>query len=330
MQGGVTMNKVFVLGGTGLLGFKTVNLLLDKGYQVKTIARNEKMMNELMPKVVESHIGDINKLSDQEVITLLQDCDMFIYAAGVDERKVPMAPATKFYYEQNVLPTQRMAKLAKQAGVKRFVIYGSYHVEFAEKWTDLQLLEKEAYPRTRKMQEEVAFMEGEGSMSVMSLRLPYIFGTMPGRTPLWKSFLPQVQGKDVVPVLQGSTAMVTTQQVAEAGIGALENGTHGETYAISGENMSYKDFYEIIAETLDQHDTEVKVVPLEDMKPSFEEADEKLANEGKERAIHAAMTAEMQNRDAVVAPNETMPILGYHVADIKAAIVESIKESLKV
>lgn len=323
------MKKVFVLGGTGLLGFQTIKELLNKGYRVKTIARKKQMMKELMPKKVESHIGDINKLSDQEVVELLHDCGMFVYAAGLDERTVPEAPAVKFYYEQNVLPTQRMARIAKQVGVKKFVIYGSYHVEFAEKWTDLNLFETEAYPRTRKLQEEIAFMEGEGGMDVMSPRLPYIFGTMPGRTPLWKMFMPQVQGKDVVPVLPGGTAMVTVKQVAEAGVGALENGKHRGTYAISGENMSYKEFYQIIAETLGQSNTEIKVVPLEKMKPAFQEADEKLANEGKERAIHAAQTAEMQNRQAYLEPEETMEVLGYNKDDVRTAIVESIEVSLK-
>lgn len=52
-------------------------------------------------------------------------------------------------------------------------------------------------------------------MDVMSFRLPYIFSTMPGRKPLWDIFLPQIQGKDFVPVLDGGTALVTVKQVAE-------------------------------------------------------------------------------------------------------------------
>ncbi|WHX27873.1 NAD-dependent epimerase/dehydratase family protein [Virgibacillus halodenitrificans] len=322
------MAKTFVLGGTGLLGFQTIKELLAKGYEVKTIARKEKLMNQMMPEEVEKHLGDINTLSDEEIVELLRDCDSFVYAAGVDERTIPQAPAEKFYYEQNVLPTQRLARLSKRAGVKKFVIHGSYHVEFAEKWQDLNLFETEAYPRTRKLQEEIAFMEGGNEMDVMALRLPYIFGTMPGRTPLWKMFLPQVEGKDVVPVLQGGTAMVTVKQVAEATVGALENGEHQKSYAICGENMSYAEFYKIIAEALEQEDTEIKVVPLEQMKPSFQKADEKLAYEGKERAIHAAQTAEMQNRGAYLDPKETMPVLNYQEDDIKEAIIESIKKAV--
>lgn len=322
------MKHVFVLGGTGLLGYHTVKELLKQGYAVSTIARNEAMMADLLPQEVECHTGDINEMTDEQILDLLTGKEMFIYAAGIDERTVPEAPAVRFYYEQNVLPTQRIARLARTAGVKRFVIFGSYHAHFAEKWPDLDLEKGQAYTRTRLLQEEIAFLEGEGAMAVMSLRLPYIFGTMPGREPLWKRFVPQVQGKKVVPVLGGGTAMVTVKQVAEAAIGALEYGEHGKAYAISGMNMKYSEFYQIIADVLGQKDTTIQVVPLEEMKPAYAQIDEKAAANGKELAIHAAKTAELQNRDAYIDPEETMPILHYQHDDIKASIIETMKKCI--
>jgi hypothetical protein len=65
-----------------------------------------------------------------------------------------------------VLPTQRLARLAKQAGVKKIVLFGSYFAHFTEAWHDLNLKKENAYPRTRLLQEEVSFMEGEGEMDV--------------------------------------------------------------------------------------------------------------------------------------------------------------------
>lgn len=324
------MNNVFVLGGTGLLGYYTIQELLKRNYNVATISRNEKIMSELMaPEMKERYIGDINEMSDTQILNMLKGKDMFLYAAGLDERTVPAAPAVRFFYEQNVLPTQRLARLARTAGVKKFVIYGSYHAHFAEEWPDLDLIKGQAYPRTRLLQEEVAFLEGEGAMDVMSLRLPYIFGTMPFREPLWKRFLPRVQGQKVVPVLAGGTAMVTAKQVAEAAIGALENGKHGGTYAISGLNMKYKEFYEMIVDVLGQKDTEVRVVPLEQMKLESKKVDEQLAAAGKELGIHAAKTAEMQDRDAYIDCNESMQILKFSEDDVKASIIETIKSCIE-
>lgn len=321
------MKNVFILGGTGLLGYHTVRELLNRDYTVSTVALPPMPAEDLLPKEVECRLGNINEMTDEDILDMLKGKDIFIHAAGADERALPNAPAARFFYEENVLPTQRFARLAREAGVKKFVVYGSYFSHFAEQWAELNLREQ-AYPRTRLLQEEVAMMEGEGVMDVMSLRLPYIFGTMPGRKPLWEMFLPQIQGKDFVPVLSGGTAMVTVKQVAEATVGAIEHGVHGGRYAISDTNMKHQEFFQIIADVLGQEDTVVQVVPLEKMKPEYAKADAFAASEGKEHGIHIAVTADIQDRDAYVDPEDTMPILKYNKADVKEAIVETIKACL--
>ncbi|WP_062109099.1 NAD-dependent epimerase/dehydratase family protein [Bacillus niameyensis] len=321
------MKNVFILGGTGLLGYHTTQELLNRGYHVSTVSLPPMPAAELLPSDVECHLGNINEMSDDQVLDLLKGKDMFVYAAGEDERVVPDAPAAHYFYKANVLPTQRMARLARVAGVKRFVLYGSYFAHFAEKWTDLDL-KSEAYPRTRLLQEQVAFLEGEGQMDVMSLRLPYIFGLMPGRVPLWKMFLPQIQGKDFVPVLGGGTAMVTVKQVAQATVGALEHGKHGGKYAISDTNMKHAEFFQMIADVLGQKDTVIQAVPIEQMKPAMAQLDSQTAEAGKEHGIHLATTADIQSRDAYIDPNDTMPILKYEKDDVKAAIIETIKACL--
>lgn len=323
------MKNVFILGGTGLLGYHTTKELLKRGYNVSTVSLPPMPTEELLPAEVTCQLGNINEMTDEQILDLLKDIDMFIYAAGADERTTPEAPANHFFYEANVLPTQRLVRLSRQAGVKKFVVYTSYFAHFAEKWTDLDLAKGQAYPRTRLLQEEVAYLEGEGAMTVTALRLPYIFGTMPGRAPLWEMFLPAVQGKDVVSVLAGGTAMVTVKQVAEATIGCLEHGEHGVGYAISGINMKHKEFYEMIADLLGQKDTVVNVVPLEQMKPFYAQRDEDLAAEGKEQGIHQAVIAEIQNRDAYIDPRDTMPILKYSEDDVRASIIETIKKCIK-
>lgn len=319
------MKNVFILGGTGLLGYHTVRELLDKGYNVSTIALPPMPQEDLLPKEVNCQLGNMNDMSDEEILRALDGMDVFIHAAGADERALPEAPATRFFYEENVIPTQRFARLAREAGVKKFMIYGSYFSHFAEQWPDLKLATEQAYPRTRLLQEEVAIMEGEGKMDVMSLRLPYIFGTMPGRKPLWEMFLPQIQGKDLVPVLAGGTAMVTVKQVAEATVGMIKYGKHGEKYPISDTNMKHQEFFQMIADILGQEDTVIQVVPLEQMKLEYAKADEYAASEGKEHGIHIAVTADIQNRDAYVDPEVTMPILKYNKDDVKEAIVETIR-----
>lgn len=318
------MSKVFILGGTGLLGYYTTKELLAKGYQVKTMALPPMPAEELLPKEVECSLGDINELTDEEIKDLLSDCEGFIYAAGADERTIPKKPALKFFYEANVLPTQRLAHIAAEAGVKRFVIFGSYFAEFAERLPQFDL-KKQAYPNTRLLQEQIAFAEGEGKMEVMSLRLPYIFGTMPGRMPLWKMFTEQVKDQSIFPALSGGTAMVTVEQVGEAAVGALENGKHRHTYAISALNMKYQTFYQMIVDALGQTGTtQVPVVPYEQLKPNYEQIDQHAEAEDREHGIHMVLSSRLQNEDLYIDPSETMDLLGIKDHDV----IQAIKDTL--
>lgn len=318
------MSKVFILGGTGFLGYYTTKELLHRGYQVKTIALPPLPTDDLLPKEVEYTLGNINELNDQDIIQLLSDCEGFIYAAGADERVTPEKPAMKFFYEANVLPTQRLARLAKLAGVKKFVVFNSYFAEFAERLPEFHLRDQ-AYPNTRLLQEQVAFAEGEGEMTVSSLRLPYIFGTMPGRMPLWKMFVDQAKNQPVFPAALGGTAMVTVEQVAEAAVGALENGKHRGTYAISALNMKYQTFYQMIVEALGQTETtQVPVLSYQELGPAYEEIDRQADAEGIEHGIHMAVSLKLQMEDLYLNPNDTMPLLGIKEHDVLASIKETL------
>lgn len=321
------MSKVFVLGGTGFLGYYTTMELLARGYQVKTIALPPMPEENLLPAEVEITLGDMNALTDQEIIELLSDCEGFMYAAGADERVVPAKPALKFFYEANVLPTQRFARLAKQAGIKKFVIFGSYFAEFAERLVGKYDLKSQPYPNTRLLQEQVAFAEGEGSMTVTSLRLPYIFGTMPGRLPLWKMFTDRIKDRPVFPALKGGTAMVTVEQVAEAAVGAMENGKHRKTYAISAVNMKFQEFYQMMVDALGQtQTTTVPVLPFEQMKGSYEEIDRHAEENGVEHGILYSLSGQVQEEDLFVDPADTWEELGIKDHDIIASIKETLEK----
>ena len=320
------MKKILVLGGTGFLGYYTVEELLRKGYEVKSVALPPMPVEDLFSSdEVENILVDINDLSDEEVLELLEDVDGLMYAIGADERVIPDAPAYSFFYEANVLPTQRLARLAAQAGVESFVIYGSYFAEFAERITDVDL-RSQPYPSTRLLQEQVGFAEGEGKMRVSSLRLPYIFGSMPGRMPLWKMFADRVKDQAVFPVLKGGTAAVTVEQVAQAAVGALERGEHRGTYALGGINLSHKDFMDRIVKAIGQEETtEIPVVPIEAVIENYRAIDQQTKAAGKEHGMHMEMIAEMNNRDLFIDPTEVMSELGYEEDDVDAAIDRTLE-----
>lgn len=320
------MKKVFILGGTGFLGFHCVNEFLKDGYEVATLSLPPMPTDDLFDARVENHLGNISDFSDEEVLALLKGVDSFVYAIGADERWLPDAPAYKSFYEANVRPTQRVARLCAQAGVKNFVLFGSYFAEFAERFPDSGLKDT-GYAGTRLLQELVAYAEGEGTMTVSTLRLPYIFGTMPGRVPLWKMFTDLIKGQETYAYPAGITASVSAQQVAEATLGCVKYGTHRTSYAISDTNLSHKRFYELMVEALGQTDTTTLVnVPYETLLPQYEAADAHAASLGKEHGIHIVLSQLMNQKDLSIDPSETMSVLKYNkVDDMEKLIRETLQ-----
>ncbi|MDU2566458.1 MAG: NAD(P)-dependent oxidoreductase [Anaerococcus sp.] len=284
------LNKIFVLGGAGFLGYHTIKEATNRGYSVKTVDIVELPENlQFKEKYnVEFIIQNFFDLNDEEIISLISGCDGFVYAGGVDERIVPQKPARKFFYEKNVLPTQRIARLAKESGVKSFVLLGSYTAEFAENNMELReySYQKEPYVETRLLQEKVAMYEGDGAMNVSVLRLPYIFGTMEGKIPLWSMYVDMLRGQEFMPVTTGGAATISASQVGQAAISALENGEHRRTYPVSTGYISYEDFYKKILEELGQEEsTELQVMSFDELEEAYKE-DEKLTDqEGVEHGI---------------------------------------------
>jgi nucleoside-diphosphate-sugar epimerase len=317
------MTDTLVLGGTGLLGYHTTLELLRRGYGVTTLSLPLDGPS-FLPEQVDAHWGDLTALSDAELLDLLAGKHAVFYAVGADERTTPPAPAAAFFYRANVLPTQRLARLARQAGVAKFVVYGSYTAEFAEQWPDLGYRTRNGYPRTRLAQEEVAYLEGDGAMDVMVLRLPYIFGIVPGQRPLWQMFLDIVAGQEgAVPVLGGATSSVTVGQVAQAAVGAMERGEHGGRYPINAYDLTYAEFHRLCCEALGRDPEDVTVVPLEAVLPAMEAAHAQTAAAGVEHGIGLVDSARFQDRRAVSDP-ALSAVLGIEQDDVVAAIRESL------
>ncbi|MEG1243213.1 MAG: hypothetical protein RSD17_00060, partial [Oscillospiraceae bacterium] len=118
--------KVFMIGGTGLLGCEAARIFIERGHQVKSVALPPLPEGAPIPKDLEIIFGNINDKSDDEIKAMMSGCDCFIFAAGVDERVEFPAPVYDAYYKFNIAPLKRMLPLAKECGIKKAVILGSY------------------------------------------------------------------------------------------------------------------------------------------------------------------------------------------------------------
>jgi dihydroflavonol-4-reductase len=231
--------KVMIIGGTGFLGYYATLELISRGHKVSIIALPPAPAPGLFPSNVEIHLEDLNALSDNQLEELLKGQDALVFAAGVDDRVTPRKPAYPFFYKHNVESVRRLFTIAKHAGLKKGIVLGSYFAYFDRAWPKLQLSRHHPYIRSRVEQTRAAIEAGGDELAVSVLELPYIFGSMPGRTPLWKPLIAYIQSGFPLFYPAGGTACVTVQQVAKAIRGAVENGTAGERYPIGGTNLSW-------------------------------------------------------------------------------------------
>lgn len=76
---------------------------------------------------------------------------------------------------------------------------------------------------------------------VAVLELPYIFGTQPGRKPVWVFLVENIRSmKKTTMWPKGGSTMVTVKQVGQAIAGALERNRGGKCYPIGYYNMEWK------------------------------------------------------------------------------------------
>ena len=239
--------NVLIIGGTGFLGYFAVQELTRRGHHVTTLALPPLPAPGLFPDETRILLADLNRLTDDEVANLLRGQDAVIYAAGADDRVTPRAPAYPFFYKYNVEATRRLMTLARQAGVKKAVVLGSYFVHFDRIWPHLKLKEHHPYIRSRVEQEEAAITAGGTEMAVIILELPYIFGSMPGRIPIWKPLIRYICSTPIIFYTRGGSNCIAVEHVGEAIAGAVEQGVGGQSYVIGDENLTWVELLEKLA-----------------------------------------------------------------------------------
>ena len=118
--------KVFMIGGTGLLGCEAARIFIERGHEVKSVALPPLPEGAPIPKEMEIEFCNIYEKTDDEIREMIKGFDCFVFAAGVDERVEFPAPVYDAYYKYNIAPIKRILPLCKEAGLKKAVILGSY------------------------------------------------------------------------------------------------------------------------------------------------------------------------------------------------------------
>jgi len=316
-----------MIGGTGFLGWFTCAELVARGHHVVAVGL-EPPAPGTMPAGAETVVLDVDAASDEALRRLLDGADVLIHAAGADGRAMFDTPAIEGFRRANVEPMRRLVPAMRACGVRRLVIFGSYYTALDRLFPDLGILERNAYPRSRREQAELAFELAGASLSVAVLELPYIFGAAPGRGTLWGFYLDAVRAHpDVLPVAAGGSACVSARQVARAAAGACERSDGHRHYPIGGANLRYVEIYRLFAEALD---LQPRFAP-KDLDESLEQARrqrQRLVEARKETGYDPVDVARWQSEPLFLDPLPAMEALVYGPDDLAAAVRDTVRATL--
>lgn len=127
------MEKVFLAGATGSLGYWVARELKDKGYPVRAITRQpEKLSSLKLDEVIRADLTNPTSLQN-----ICQGMDAVISCAGAS-MKVGNFSDKKSFYDVDYQGNLNLLERAKEAGVKKFVYVSLAgadklrHVEYAD------------------------------------------------------------------------------------------------------------------------------------------------------------------------------------------------------
>ncbi len=234
--------KVFIIGGTGYIGYHICNELVQKGYLVTALSFDNVPAGFLPPQV-EVIKANIDDLSDSDLEKYFAGHDYFMFAAGADDRTIVKGSAYDFFHKANVASVERLLTIAKTQQVKKVVILNSYFAYFNRLWPEMHLAETHPYIRSRKQQQEMAFQICDKTMPVAVLELPYIVGVTPTKGSLWSGLIRYVNnGSKYKFYTAGGTAVTSVRNVGLAAANALELTTENTIYQVADQNLSWADW----------------------------------------------------------------------------------------
>ena len=320
--------KVFIVGGTGFLGYYATLEFLNRGHEVTTISLPDIELGDWFPKdQVEVKYGNVFKMPHDELVELFHGYDAMVYAVGPDDRYTPKAPAYEFFYERLVVSCTEVVKAAREGGVKRCVVLNSYFAYFDRIWPEKNLAEHHPYIKCRIEQAESVIEAGGDDMDVMVLELGYIFGTMPERIPLWKDvLLERIRKMPIVMFPKGGTNMITVEHIAEAIVGAIEQGEGGKRYTIGDENMEWKEMLRIMLDAMGLENKKILTIPTFLATLYGKKLRKDDAKEGLEAGLdHGRLFKDLQAEKTYLDPTPSVEALGYSRGGVREAIIETVK-----
>ncbi|MFK3979750.1 NAD-dependent epimerase/dehydratase family protein [Micromonospora sp. NPDC050397] len=234
--------RILVVGGSGLIGAHVVDVLRERGHAATTVARTAH------PGI--DHLLDLQAASVDDLRPLLAGHDGVVYATRSEEQRPLPKPIHPVFRRDMVEPVVRLFDAARQEGLTRGVIMGSYYTYFERLHPQWRLADRHTYVRCRVEQAREGRAAAGPDLPVAVLELPFVFGRAGDRLPNWAGPLDRwARSRTPLVVPGGGSAGASARSVAEIAVDALERAS-GDDIPVADENLTWEDMISRIAEAV--------------------------------------------------------------------------------
>ncbi len=235
--------KVFLTGATGFVGHHVARALAADGAKLRLLVRKTSNLANLEGIKGETYVGDLAE--PESLRTALAGCDAVMHVAA-DYRL--WIPDPKAMYRANVEGTRELLRMAREAGVPRFVYTSSVATMHFRR--DGLVINEDTpvslgdmvghYKRSKFLAERVAIEAAEAGQQVIILNPTTPIGPNDAKpTPTGRIFVDFLNRKFPAYMDTGLN-LVDVAEVARTHVTALTRGQLGRRYILGGENLTLK------------------------------------------------------------------------------------------
>lgn len=243
--------RILLTGATGLLGNNVLEQLLLDGYEVTALLRDSRRVVvdvSLYSGRYRFMTGDLTDIEDLRQAA--KECDGIINCAGVTDMSLRHL---EDYYPVNRDLCRNLVKVAEDEHIGTIVHvstantigYGSAEKVGTEECEMCEPFTRSYYALSKREGEgELLQLAKRSSSKVVIINPGYIIGKYDVRPSSGKMLLAGWRHR-VMAAPPGGKSFVGARTVAQAAVAALRKGRSGERYLVTGENLTFKQLYEL-------------------------------------------------------------------------------------
>jgi dihydroflavonol-4-reductase len=254
--------KALVTGGNGFLSGHIIRELLQKQYQVRAMIRTGASVPALEGLDIDIVEGQITR--EQDLVKAVQGCDLVIHVAADTSQK---HRSPRDYYPVNVEATEKLIGVMNSSGCKKMIYistantmgYGSRENPGEESRPMSGLFRKSGYAQSKYYAEESVLQAvRNGSIEAVIVNPGFMIGPM-DYNPHSGRIFGMIKNKRLAFYPPGGKPFVDVRDVANGVMKAIEKGKNGERYLLTGTNLSYREFFELV---LQESGKKTKLIPV--------------------------------------------------------------------